>query len=161
MTYERKKQNVAGRVITAADLKILKRICSKYGAASFDAACHKIKTLPERRAGREKHYIGNLASVLIAVDEVAKDAGGLERAFDLLSEKVPSLSGKNYKRAGLKSLYHAAAALLKTDSKFAHMVGQFREARAHPERAFVIGDPIPSGLTRGPTIPLMMKIRSE
>ena len=90
-----------------------------------------------------------------------KDAGGVERAFDLLSDKVPKHSGKNYTRAGLKSLYHKAAALLKTDSEFAHLVGQFRETRAQPERAFVIGDPIPAGLTMGPTIPLMLKVRSE
>jgi len=161
VTYKRKKLDLAGSPVTGADLKSLKRIYSKYGAAAFDAACRMIKTLPARGAGRGKHYVGNLVSVLIAVDEAAKSRGGVERAFDLLDGKVPSLSGKSYTRAGLKSIYHTAAALVKSDSKFADLVKQFRESHSHPERAFVIGDRIPPGLTKVHTIPLMLKIKSE
>jgi hypothetical protein len=162
MTYKPKKPDRTGSKVTGADLKHLKRIYAKYGEASFDAACATIKNLPPRGPGRGKHYIGNLISVLIVVDEIAKNGVGVEGAFDILDGRVPSHTGKNYKRAGLKSIYYTAANLMASDSKFAALVKQFREARAHPEDTVVIGDTLPAGLVMvGPRIPLMMKIKSE
>jgi hypothetical protein len=159
VTYKRKKRDFEGSPVTATDLKTLQRIRAKYGAKSFDAACRAIKILPARGPGRGKHYAGNLASVLIAVDEIAKDKGGVERAFDVLKGKIPGPSGKFYSRGGLKSVYYAAAALAKSNAEFADAVRQFKEVRANPELAIVIGGPIPPGLTKGATTPLIMKFK--
>jgi hypothetical protein len=161
MTYEHKKTNRIGTKVTGDDLKHLKRIYAKYGEASFDLACASIKKIPARGPGREKHYVGNLISVLSVVDELANSGAGIEGAFDILDGKVPSLSGKNYKRAGLKSMYHTAAKLLASDPKFAELVKQFRDARARPEDTLVIGDALPAGLVMGPRIPLMLKLKPE
>jgi hypothetical protein len=161
MTYIKKKPDSQGKPFSDLDLKKLKALFGKYGIESFDAACREVKSKPLRGAGREKRYIGNLISVLIAVDELAKAVGDVERALDVLDNKVPTLAGKKYKRSGLRSIYYKAVELLEIDPIFANHVEQARDARKHPERAIVIGDPIPKGLTMGPAIPLMMKITSK
>jgi hypothetical protein len=160
MTYKRKKPDRTGRRLTKEDLAILKRIYQKYGETTFDAACREVKTLPARGPGRERRYDGNLISVLIAVDEnVERLRMPVEKVYEHLEGKVPRHDGKYYSAAGLKSIYQQARRKLQSDLKFAEIVEQLRKSSAHPGQAIVIGDPIPAGLTRGPTIPLMLKVK--
>jgi hypothetical protein len=160
---QRKRPDVRGKPVSAADMKCLRRIYRKYGKASFAAACRDVQIQPGRGSGRSPtHDDNDLFTVYLALHESVSKIGILKTCH-AFAGRVPMSTGKEkYTAGGLRTLYAKAAKRIERDPGLAHIAKLHEDTRAgRIKPPQIIGEKIPEVPAAGVFVPDIRRLSEE